>query len=400
MFKPLFPRCPCLIVGWMLLASAALAQEPKPAAPTPLREIFVPFDDLNVILENDNQRVFLSRKEYEDLVAKAVSKPDVRAPHATAVLAAVYDGKMEDGRATIAGKIQIEVLNDGLQAIPLDLANVGIRSALLDGKPASLGRNEQGQVILFAEGKGLHELTLTLTALLQTSAATQTLQLTLPTTAAARLQLTVAGNVEVKAGASVISRSYDQAANVTKFELLPPRGSLAVVMSLNNKTLQDQRVVVANSVLVTEVTQGYERIHARVAHRVLHGAVDKFRFSVPAGFEVTRVDSPLLARWEMKEEMIGGVKTNVLEALTREPATDSVVLEISATRSPPQLKDWTLPRLVPLDVVGQVAVVGLLVEDRLQAERITPIGLLPLDAAVLTAAIPETVNKAEPGAPK
>jgi len=65
------------------------------------------------------------------------------------------------------------------------------------------------------------------------------------------------------------------------------------------------------------------------------------------------------------------------------------VLEISATRSPPVFENWSLPRLVPLDVAGQVAVVGLLVEDRLQAEKITPAGLLPLDAAVLTPAIPK-----------
>ncbi len=378
----------------MLLASHSFAQEPL------VREIFVPFEELNIILESDNQRVFLSRKEYDELVAKAVSKPDVKAPHSAAVLAATYDSKLEDGRATIQGTIEIEVLNDGVQAIAIDLANVGIRSAILDGKPAALGRNEHGQVVLFVEGKGKHELKLSLTALLQTSAATQLLQLTLPSTAATKLTLSVPGNVEVKAGASVITRSFDMAANVTKLELLPPRGGLAVVMSLNNKTLQDQRVVIANSVLVTEVTQGYERIHARVTHRILHGAVDKFRFSVPAGFEVTRVDSPLLARWEMKSEMVAGKETRVLEAQLREPSSESVTLEISATRSPPVFENWTLPRLIPLDVAGQVAVVGLLVEDRLQSEKITPTGLLSLDAAVLAAAIPETVNKAEPGAPK
>ena len=61
--------------------------------------------------------VFLSRKEYDELVAKAVSKPDVKAPHSAAVLAATYDGKLEDGRAVIQGTLQIEVLNDGIQAI-------------------------------------------------------------------------------------------------------------------------------------------------------------------------------------------------------------------------------------------------------------------------------------------
>jgi len=44
----------------IFLASPALAQQP------PIREIFVPFEDLNIILENDNQRVFLSRKEYDE----------------------------------------------------------------------------------------------------------------------------------------------------------------------------------------------------------------------------------------------------------------------------------------------------------------------------------------------
>src|SRR6188474_1529614 len=150
----------------ILLTMPALAQEPT------IREIFVPFEDLNIILESDNQRVFLSRKEYEELVAKAVSKPDSKAPRSAAVLAATYDGKLEEGRAVIEGTILLEVLNDGIQAIPLDLANVGIRSALLDGKPASLGRDGTGCVILFVEGKGKHELKLTLTTLLQTSAAT------------------------------------------------------------------------------------------------------------------------------------------------------------------------------------------------------------------------------------
>ena len=377
----------------------ASAQDPKPAAKPLVREIFVPFEDLSLILENDAQRVFLTSKEYAELIAKAQQSTEVKAPHSVGVIAAAYDGKLEEGRASIEGTLEIELWNDGLQAIPLDLAGVGIRSALLDGKPASLGRNVAGQVILFAEEKGKHTLALALTTLLQTSAATQTLQVTLPTPAATKLQLTVPGNVEVKAGAAVIRREYNAQDVFTRLELIPARGPLAVVMSFNNKKLQDKRVVVAKSVLVTEVTQGYERIHANVSHRVLHGAVDKFRFEVPAGFEVTGVESPLLSRWEMKNEKQGETERSVLEAVLREPTTESVVLEISASRSPPQFEKWTLPRLIPLDVAGQVAVVALLVEDRLQAAAIVPEGLLPIDAAVLATAIPATVFKAEPGAP-
>ncbi|MEX2027055.1 MAG: hypothetical protein WEH44_07135, partial [Pirellulaceae bacterium] len=360
-----------------------------------IREIFVPFEDLNVILQSDAQRVFLTREDYEALLAKASSKPQVKVPLSATVVAAQYTARLEEGRALIEGKLQLDLLEEGLFAVPLELGGVGIRSARLDGKPAPLAKSDQGQVILFVQGGGQHELTLALTAPLATSAATQTLQATLPVTSATKLELTVPGNVEVRAGASVISRTYDEPANTTKLELLPHRGPMAVVMSLNNKTLQDQRVVLASSVLVAEVTQGYERLHATVSHRVLHGAVDKLRFALPAGFEVTQVNSPLLARWEVKKDAM----PTVLEAILREPTTEPIVLLITATRSPPSLEKWSFPRLVPLDVSGQVAVVGLLVEDRFDPQRVSATGLIPVDADTLAAAIPQSVFQAEPGAP-
>ena len=395
------------IAAILLLASIAQAQAPnapaKPAGEQPLREIFVPFEDLNIILESPTQRVFLTRQEYDDLVAKAKTKPQVNVPHKLALVAADYDAQLQDGRALITGNLTIEVLDDGLFALPLDLAGVGIRTATLDGQPAPLTTNNQQRPVLLLQGKGMHKLVLSLTAPLQTAAAQQSLHVTLPTTSTARLKLAVPGNVEVKGGAAVVDRQYDMAANLTRLELLPQRGGMSIVMSLNNKLLREQRVVVARSVIVAEVTLGYERIHATVSHRVLHGAVDKLRFAVPAGFEVTRVQATQLARWEEKAAADG---SKTLEATLREPTTDQVVLEISANRSPAadqdwlaSLADWKFPRLVPLDVEGQVAVVGLLVEDRLRAENIQSTDLLPIDAAVLASAIPASVLKAEPGAP-
>jgi hypothetical protein len=386
------------LAGLLLLAATATAQD----ADKPIREIFVPFEDLNIILETQAQRVFLSRQEYDALVEKAKTKPQANVPHKLALVAAEYEGTLEEGRAVITGNLTIDVLDDGLFALPLEVAGVGIRSAVLDGKPAPLSLDPNQRPVLLLEGKGQHKLTLGLTAPLQTAAAQQSLSVTLPTTTAARLKLAVPGNVEVKGGAAVIDRQFDMAANVTRLELLPQKGGMSIVLSLNNRLLQDQRVVVARSVLVDEVTQGYERIHATVSYRVLHGAVEKLRLAIPAGFEVTKVDATQLARWEEKTEE--GRK--ILEATLREPVSDQIVLGISANRSPAADQDWLaalgtwqFPRLEPLDVAGQVAVVGLLVEDRLQPENIQATGLLPIDANVLVGAIPASVLNAEPGAP-
>jgi hypothetical protein len=388
----------------LMLTPLAFGQESKaPSADdVPLREIFVPFEDLNVILEGPNERVFLTRDEYRKLVDEAKTKPQVDVPHKVLLVSAEYAAVLGEGRALIDGTLEIDVLDEGLFILPLELAGVGIRSATLDDKGAPLLRQENGHPAVLVAGKGRHKLSLALTAPLQTAAAQQSLEITLPTTTAAGLNLQVPGNIEVRGGAAVIDRQYDMQANVTRLSLLPRRGQLSLVLSLNNRQLQDERVVVARSVLIAEVTLGYERIHATCSFRVLHGAVEKLRLAVPAGFKITRVESPLVARWEELQE--GG--HTVLETTLREPTTGQVVLGITANRSPvadrdwiADLANWKFPRLAPLDVDGQVAVLGVLAEDRLRAEEIATEGLLPIDAAALAGAIPASVLAAEPGAP-
>jgi hypothetical protein len=398
---------------------------PASGESAPIREIYVPFEDLNVVLDSDKNRVFLTRAEYEELLAHAQAKPAIASPLKTALVSAHYSGRLEVGRAIITGRLTIDVMAPGLQALPLDLGGVGIRSATLDGQPAALARSEDliatadttadttakqatakrsdPRPLLMLQGQGQHQLTLELTAPLATAAAQQTLQLRLPATTATRLMLSADGNIEVKGGAAVISREYDEQGNRTQLELLPQRGNMAVVLSLNNRLLKDERVMVASSVIVDEVTQGYERIHATISYRILHGAADKLRLGIPAGFETTTVDSVHLARWEEKKE-IAGAKT--LEVTLREATSEQVVLHLTANRSPnadknwlAELSEWTFPIVEPLETAGHVAAIGLAAEDRLRAETITTTGLLPIDSAALAAAIPASILQALPGAP-
>lgn len=398
----------------VLLASAALAQpnmgqNANPAAPAkptggkPLREIFVPFDDLQVILESDKNRVFLTRQEYEDLLKVVKEKAAKQGPVNVVLLQAAYTGKIDDGRAQITGKLELDVINDGWQIVPLDLGYVGIKSATLDGKPAAIARDDRGRVKLFVNGAGKHQLELQLTAAVPAAAALQTLNIQLPAANSATFELSVAGNVEVKGGASVVRRKYDEAANRTQLELILERGTMSIVMSLNNKQAREQRLVVARTVQVDEITLGYERLHVNVALRILHDPVDRFRFAIPAGFEVTTVNSQRLSRWEVKADDKG---RQVLEAILSEATTEPTVIAITANRSPElgqdwlaSLQKWTLPRLQPLDVAGEVAVVGLLVETRLEAQDLTTKQLLPIDSPILRQAMPESIFRAEPGAP-
>lgn len=361
-----------------------------------MREILVPYADLDVILQSQARRVFLNRAEYDQLVAKAEKSPEHAAPRATALIAANYQATLEEGRARITGTLAIDVLRDGLHAVNLELDGVGVRSATLDGRAAALGRNAQNRPVAFVEGRGRHTLVLELVTPLATSAAEQSLHYQLPTAPASKMVLVVPGNVEIKSGADVSSREVDAAAGVTRFELLVPRGSASLSMSLNNKLLRKGRVVLARSVVVDEITEAYERLHVTASMEVLHGATDQFRFAAPESFEVTSVSSPLLSRWEVVEE--NGAR--VLDVRLREPTSETTVLNISAVKTPSEPAAWKLPSFAALDVAGEVAVVGVLLEERYRLSAITPEGLIPIDTQVLSDALPESVFQAEPGAPR
>lgn len=393
-------RSTCLGLASALLAALAVgsphmrAEDAGETEEKLVREIYVPFDQLNVLLDNDVRRVFLERDQYDELLSKAQTSPGEDVPHGAVVLSAAYDATISEQRAGIDGTLEIDVLDDGLQALPLAFSGVGIRNASLDGQAAALGRDEQGRVTLFIQGKGRRRLSLQLVAPLQTSAAQQMLDFQLPTPAATTFSVAVPGNVELKSGASVIRRFVDQQAGQTQFDLLLPKGRASLVMSLNNRMLQRQRVVVARSVVVDEVTSAYERLHATVTLDVLHGAADRFQFALPEGFEPTHVESPALARWEVAETAEG----RLLDILLRAPETEAVTLRLSATRTPAVLDQWSMPQLTAQDVAGQVAILGLLVEDRLQTEDIESSRLIPLNHGVMQAAMPDTVLDAEAGA--
>jgi hypothetical protein len=377
--------------------------EPPLAAPVcdtpdaePEREIFVPFADLHLILSAGVERVFVTRAEYETLAAqaRAAAKP-TPATQPAAVLSADYQGTIEENRARLLGTLVVTAPDDALNVVELDLSGVALRSATLDGQAAVLGRNPAGVPVLFVRGAGRHELKLEILAVVETAAAQRTLTFQIPTPPATRLRLAVKGHVEIKSGATLVSREVDEKLQTTVFDLLPRRGQNSLVLSLNNRQLQKERVVVAHGVLIDEITSAYERLHATASMSVLHGATDQFRFLVPEGFEVTTVDAPQVARWAVSNDE--GRRT--LDVHLREATTDTVSLHISAIRSPARLEDWQFPKLAPLDVAGEWAVIGLLLENRLKPNDLKPQGLISIDAGVLAETLPNSARETQAGAP-
>ena len=371
--------------------ASVCAQSPNEEPVVKTREIFVPYPDLKVILDSGPHRVLLPREEYAELVKKAKKTPETHVPHPAVMVSSDYDMTAEDGRAHIRGTLLIDVLDDDLHALPLDLGGVGLLAATLDGQPAAIGRAADGQLNLLVSGKAQHKLALDMVAPLEMTSAQQVLSFHLVNAAVGRWHLTVPGDVEIKGGVDVVSRELDKTAHVTRFQLLPRGGDTTVLMSLNSHLQRREQAVASRCVVFDEVTDAYERLHATMTFWVLHRAVDRFRFVVPEGFEVTEIDSPLLARWDITSEN----GRRIVNVRLREQTSDTVALSVSAIKTPSQLDKWHLPRLELLDVVSQVTVLGLVVQSDLKTESLTADNLIALDATALSGALPASLARQE-----
>jgi len=381
--------------GILVSQHDANAQQKREFKKPMVREIFVPYAELETLLESQARRVYMTRKEYAELLKEAVKQAPNEPPHAASIVAADYQITLGDGRATIAAKLDIDVLKSGRVTVTLPIAGAGIRRATLDGNAAALARVANGAT-LFIEGQRVHQLQLNMNTPVATEAAQQTLTLALPRAASSRIAMSVPGNVEVKKGADVLSRRVDEAANITYFELVAWTGSRDITMSLNNRRFREDRAVVCRSVIVDELTEAYERLHITSSFEVLHGAVEKLRFEAPLGWEISNVSSELLAKWIVTEQD----GKQIVEAELRKPVRVDVSCNILASRSNPDLANWQMPAWKPLDTVGNVAVVGLLLEDRLKPNTLESQNALPIDSTVLADALPESVLKFEPGQPQ
>ena len=371
-----------------LLGTSLEAQEKS-------REIYVPFKDLKSVLAGPIERIYLPRSEYEDLLKKADIKPGDTPPQNTVLCKARYDVRLHEDFATIRATLEVESLAEGLQLLPLRFVGVSVLSAQIDGEAAPVVRASPQQVNLLVGRKGKATVIIELATPVRHSAAEQSFAFELPHAPNESIGMVVPGNIEIKSGASVVSRSIDDQANETSFELLARPGPLSVTMSLNNKRLQTERQTIARSVIVDELNESLERIHATYSMEIVQGAAAEFIYEIPDGFEVTNVDTPDLARWSVSQ--VDGA--NLLKVEFRSPQTSAVTVKITAIETSPSWEEWSFPMIKARDVEASTGVIGILAERRLAVGSLQAAGAIPLNNAVLENALPQSIFIVEPGAP-
>ncbi|MDR1483762.1 MAG: hypothetical protein LBT09_02945 [Planctomycetaceae bacterium] len=413
-----------------------------------LREIYVPANELGAIFESAKDSLLIKRSEFDKLrkqareVLLAIDREAAKvvSPVDAVLLASDYKIAVADLRAVIEGELEIEILTDDIVAIPLQLDRVSVIEAINieTKKPAALevktktppiaqsqqrpqaeNPNDQTQLLIL-QGKKKHKIKIVATTPLEIDSTRQRITFRLPYGVKNSLRLAISGDVELKSGASVISRKVEEHAGAnntksltTQFELLPNSGNgnrpqTDLTMSLNSHRASTYQAVIAKSIQFAEVTEQYERLHATVSLTEMHQGIANVEFDIPAGFEITDVAAVLLDKWNVekggqKDGQKGETKSDRLKLKFREQLSGLTTIHLSAIKVSPlsreKTADWKFPIFNPVNVAANSVVLGLLVEQELEMTDLASDKLYQIDPLTLRNAIPPSVLNTVPGSP-
>jgi hypothetical protein len=158
-----------LLVSLLIFGTHLSAQPPagNGAADGPAgRRVYVPLEDLDVILDQDKQGVILPRAEFLKLAAEAKKQLDENpaSPRAIVVSRAQYSARTQDNELVISAVIEFSQLARGWQNVTLPFTGMSVEGAMLDDKPAEIGRaaGDGRPLVVFTRQPGRHTIKLEL----------------------------------------------------------------------------------------------------------------------------------------------------------------------------------------------------------------------------------------------
>jgi hypothetical protein len=381
----------------------------------PTRELRVPSGALPVLLSRPNERVVMTRSEYEELLLKANISPSLisdalervqrenEIPLGTITTDSQHKIVLQTRRVSIDSTYRIDILKKGWHAIPLELRSVQLLEATLDGKPALLGPVPEGSgipgAILLCEGVGVHELRLRCAAIANEESVQQSISMVLPESLAAQWSLQAEGDVEILQGVDVAARTENADTKTTTFEIVPPRSAenpranhLNLTMTLNNRTVNEESLFDVRMTQAVTLTPTTESSWTQFDLKVHHGSVNRIEFEIPTGYEVLKVQSPLLARWGLEapegadRPMGKWLAIEFREAVTEETNIVVVATNTESHKHPLPLS-WQSPKWNVPKADQQQSILGVYLSEEIRWQDIKIGSMIPIQPLAVTAAI-------------
>lgn len=365
------------------------------------RSIYVPYEDLQAVFEQDGRGVFLPYREFLDLwnQLSIKRKDDTALPPADGVLsAATYSAKVE-GRdeqvLAIDATLKVESFKEkGWATVPLIQGGLNIAEA--ETGEATLHLGPKGYELILPK-KGPYEIKLKLYAKVQRNSGQRSAVLNLPKAGVSKFEATLpeqGWHFDIRPGAAYSTeKTPDGGTKLAFFFGETERFDVSWQKQGEETTLTP--LLFVESDLTASLIPGALQTEATLHYRILRSGVDQFSVDVPAGHEVLAVSGENIKDWNVAAQGAAQRLTVTLHAPAKNAYVIGLNLEKAVDTLPAEIE---APRVAAVDVVRQRGSVTLRHSGELEIEAVTSEGLTQQSLGVSPVQVP-AANAGMPAPP-
>lgn len=364
------------------------------------RRVFVPLEDLDVIIERDKQGVILPRAKFDVMLTQAranAEKNTVPKDVSVVLTNADYSARVVKDQLLVSVVAELTQFVDDWCESKLPLQRLSLEQALVDDVPALIGRHPDGSVSLFTDTRGKHVVKLQLATELTALGSDQVAAFSLLRAPGGMLSLSLPAGKRLVLGNLQLERPapLEQVADYA----IAVGGTPGIQLRITDRAAENaaDALAFASTGYGLAVAPGEVTWHALTTLQIFGKPVDRLSLSVPRTLEIADIESTGLERWELSDDPEDNRRTNI--SLTFGQAFDgSRKISLKGVMAVETGEPWAVPALQIQNVtshIGQVVIhypagVRLRVEATAGVRRATqeqkPAADMPDDVSQLNAA--------------
>ncbi|MHC4861444.1 MAG: hypothetical protein ACYTDY_15285, partial [Planctomycetota bacterium] len=321
-----------LLAALLALLFPTVSRSAEPPEEPKRRIVYVPYDQMDVLVAKHGRGVILDVSEYLDLWRLArQGKLEREAPPAVGVtiLGGRITGTVDAESAKLTAVYTVRVLSEGIQRVAFPISHLAVGDVTADGRPALVSRDGKGDYLLL-QGTGDHTVTMDLARKVERKEDLRTVRLTVPAGASLTVDLTLPEGMEPVPGTlGGAWRAAKTEAGTRVIAHLPPRSSLSIAYRpRRDEGIREARLHAVGKTLHV-IGPRLLRSGTLTEVRVHRAAARAFDFEVTGGVRVTEVFAPDLLAWNVTEEG----ERSLVHLDLRHEAVGTVPVAIAAERT-------------------------------------------------------------------
>ncbi len=342
------------------------------------KSIYVPYEDLEAIFENEGRGVFLPYKEFLDLwnqlnieKKKEDEKPPADGVVASAQYSATVEGT-EDKVLAIDATLEVESFKDkGWAVVPLIKSGLHIADA--DTGEATLHLGKNGYELILPR-KGQYQIQLKLYAKINRSAGRNTVGINLPKAGVSRFDAILpeqGWDFELNPSAAYSSEKVGEDQTRLSF-FFGETEHFDLTWQKQGEETKLTPLLFVESALTSKVVPGAVQSDLTLDYRILRSGVEEFEVTVPSEQEILNVSGENIREWDVMDTGDDQKLTVSLHSPAKQNYSLKLTLEEALESLP---TEFPLPQIQAENVVRQRGNVTVQTSRELEVETVSSEGL-------------------------